>query len=201
MSSNTHKSQYTVDQKSPIFSCQASPQTMVWCGRAQYPDLPFGVGSRMEVLVLGADCDFKRLNYFKRGEYAGKRLFLKLEFYSVFWMNQPHGINIRLLSCTTRGNKQVGSAGRMIKDYLFSQDSPTYTDQILKTALSSRATIVRKEEWWTTSKSTMEHGQEWKPKSSYSAAAAKRNTREKARGTKSVDRVGSQNRPHWKQLQ
>ena len=34
----------------------------------------------------------------------------------------------------TRGNKQVGSAGRMIKDYLLSQDSPT--DQILKTALS-----------------------------------------------------------------
>ncbi len=31
--------------------------------------------------------------------------------------------------------------------------------------------------------------------------AAKRNTREEARGRKSVERVGSQNIPHWKQSQ
>ncbi len=32
-------------------------------------------------------------------------------------------------------------------------------------------------------------------------AAAKRNTREKAKRSKSVEKVGSQNRPHWKHLQ
>ncbi len=33
------------------------------------------------------------------------------------------------------------------------------------------------------------------------AAAAKHNNREKARGSKSTERVRSKNRPHWKQLQ
>jgi len=29
-----------IDQKSPIFPCQASPQTMVWCGHAHAPAIP-----------------------------------------------------------------------------------------------------------------------------------------------------------------
>ena len=49
-------------------------------------------------------------------------------------------------------------------------------------------------------KQQWKHGQEWEPKSK-SSQQQQSNTHEKTRGSKSVERVGSLNRPHWKHLQ